>query len=75
MQKTRMTEYVAPEGFVYDYAIPRFSMIKELDGSVTQVEEHLYAKYLYLTRFDDINNYKTVTDPKAVNNNDKQNQN
>ena len=40
------------------------STIKELDGSVTTVEEHLYAKYLYLTRFDDINNYKTIADPR-----------
>ena len=71
MARTRMTEYIAPDGFVYDYAVPRFSTIKELDGSVTTVEEHLYAKYLYLTRFDDINNYKTIADTRQVNNNDK----
>ena len=65
MARTRMTEYIAPDGFVYDYATPRFSTIKEPDGSTTQVEEHLYAKYLYLTRFDDINNYKTIADPKV----------
>lgn len=43
----RMTLYEAPEGYVYDYAEPK-------DG------EHLYVKYLYLSRFDTIKNYKLV---------------
>jgi hypothetical protein len=43
----RMTLYEAPEGYVYDYAEP---------GD----REHLYVKYLYLSRFDNINNYKLV---------------
>ena len=38
----RMTAYTATDGFVYDYAIPR------------ENGEHLYVKYLYLTRFDSI---------------------
>ena len=51
---SRMTPYVAPDGYVYDYAKPRE------DG------EHLYVKYLYLTKFDSINNYILVEDPYGI---------
>jgi len=47
----KMTAYTAPDGLVYDYAVARE------DG------EHLYVKYLYLTKFDNINNYVLVDDP------------
>lgn len=50
----RMTAYVAPDGYVYDYATPRE------DG------EHLYVKYLYLTKFDSIDNYILVEDPYGL---------
>lgn len=50
-RNNRMTTYVAPDGYVYDYAVLRE------DG------EHLYAKYLYLSQFDDIRNYALVEDP------------
>lgn len=49
---SKMTAYEAPEGYVYDY--------KELPEGA----EHLYAKYLYLTRYDSIDNYKLVEDPR-----------
>ena len=49
-----MTAYTAPDGYVYDYAVPRE------DGT------HLYVKYLYLTRFDNINNYILVEDPYGI---------
>ena len=52
----RMTAYVAPDGFVYDYAVPRE------DG------EPLYVKYLYLTKFDNIKNYILVEDPYGLEN-------
>ena len=55
---TRMTAYTAPDGLVYDYATPRE------DG------EHLYAKYLYLSRFDSIDNYVLVEDPYGIENKD-----
>lgn len=54
----RMKSYVAPDGFVYDYAKPRE------DG------QHLYAKYLYLTRYDSIDNYILVEDPYGIENKD-----
>lgn len=43
----RMTAYVAPDGYLYDYAEPKD-------------DNHLMVKYLYLSRFDNINNYKLV---------------
>ena len=51
-----MTAYEAPNGYVYDYAVPRE------DG------QHLYVKYLYLTRFDSIDNYVLVEDPYGIEN-------
>ena len=51
----KMTTYIAPDGFVYDYATPK-------EG------EHLYAKYLYLSRFDNIDNYVLVEDPYGLEN-------
>lgn len=63
--KFKMKHYEAPEGKVYDYAVPQYSIIIELDGSTTKEEEHLYAKYLTLSPHDDINNYKLVKDPGA----------
>lgn len=63
--KFKMQHYEAPEGKVYDYAVPQYSIIIELDGSTTKEEEHLYAKYLTLSPHDDINNYKLVKDPGA----------
>ena len=49
----RMTKYEAPKGFVYDWAVP-----KE-DGS------HLYVKYLFLSKNDEIKNYVLVKDPRG----------
>lgn len=49
----RMTKYEAPKGYVYDWAIP-----KE-DGN------HLYVKFLFLSKSDSIDNYILVKDPKG----------
>ena len=51
-----MTTYIAPDGFVYDYATPRE------DG------EHLYVKYLTLSKYDSIDRYILVADPYGVEN-------
>lgn len=59
-----MTNYVAPDGYVFDYKEPRFNFIKELDGSITTTENHLYAKFLTLGKFDSIDNYIIVENPK-----------
>lgn len=61
-----LTRYKAPEGMVYDWAEPHTAYITELDGSVTEHVEHLYAKYLALGRYDSIDKYIVVDDPKYV---------
>ena len=55
----RMTAFEAPEGYVYDYAEPVYDTIITSDGE-ERVEKHMYVKYLYLGKFDDIENYKLV---------------
>ena len=57
--------YTAPAGKVYDWAEPRIARIIDTDGSVIERVEHLYAKYLSLSRADDMSNYTLVDDPKA----------
>lgn len=56
--------YMAPDGYVFDYKEPHIATILELDGSTSKKEEHLYVKYLSLGKFDNIDNYITVKDPK-----------
>ena len=55
---SRMTAYEAPDGYVYDFAV------------LPESEEHLYVKYLYLTKFDSIDNYILVEDPYGSENQD-----
>lgn len=50
----RMNKYEAPEGYVYDYKEPKDN-------------NHLMAKYLFLSRNDNIDNYILVKDPKYDN--------
>jgi hypothetical protein len=60
-----MNYYVAPEGYVFEYKEPRMATIKEVDGTITTKQEHLNVKYLALGRFDSIDNYTIVPDPKV----------
>lgn len=60
MVNERMMRFEAPKGYVYDYKEPKYIII---DGE--QVEEHLYAKYLFLTHLDKIDNYILVEDLKC----------
>lgn len=50
------TIYIAPQGYVYDYLISHF----DEDGE----QLHLYANKIAIGRFDDINNYILILDPK-----------
>lgn len=56
--------YTAPKGKVYDWAEPHTAQIVEPDGTITEVVEHLYAKYLSIARADSIDNYILVDDPR-----------
>lgn len=52
----KSTIYTAPSGFVYDYLNPKMGP----DGE----ELHLYANKLSISRFDTIDNYQLILDPK-----------
>lgn len=62
MIRNRMTRYIAPDGYLYDWAEPHNNSEGE--------EEHLWVKQLYLTKFDSIDNYKLVQDSREALNND-----
>lgn len=58
------TLYTAPKGKVYDWVNPPITKIKEPDGTITEIEEHLYAKYISISSQDDLKNYKLVDEVK-----------
>lgn len=51
-----LMRYDADEGMVFDWAEPRYTEVEE--GS--QVQEHLYAKTLFIGSNDSIENYIEV---------------
>lgn len=51
-----LVRYDADEGMVFDWAEPRF--VEDADGN--QVQEHLYAKTLFIGANDSIENYIEV---------------
>lgn len=58
-----LVRYDADEGKVFDWAEPRFTEV-EVDGKVEQIQEHLYAKTLFIGGNDTISNYIEVDEPK-----------
>ena len=58
-----LIRYDADEGMVFDWAEARF--VEELDenGNPIQVQEHLYAKTLFIGGNDSIDNYIEVPAP------------
>lgn len=55
-QNFNLTRYDADEGYVFDWAEPRFH--EDEEGNKTQ--EHLYAKTLFIGQHDTIDNYIEV---------------
>lgn len=55
-----IVRYDADEGLVFDWKEPRY--IEELDekGNPIQIQEHLYAKTLFIGPTDSIDNYIEV---------------
>lgn len=53
--------YDADEGKVFDWAEPRF--VENENGE--QIQEHLYAKTLFIGGTDSISNYIEVDEPKG----------
>lgn len=61
--KFNLVRYDADNGYVFDWAEPRFiDVIDEETGEPTgeQIQEHLYVKTLFIGGNDDINNYIEV---------------
>lgn len=54
-----LTRYDADNGYVFDWAQPRY----QLDENGEQVQEHLYAKTLFIGATDNIYNYIEVPEP------------
>lgn len=57
-----IVRYDADEGKVFDWLEPRFIEV-EVEGKVKEVQEHLYAKTLFIGGNDNINNYIEVPEP------------
>lgn len=52
--------YDADEGKVFDWAEPRYIEVENEAGEIEQVQQHLYAKTLFLGASDSIDNYIEV---------------
>ena len=55
-----IVKYEADDGLVFDWKEPRFVENKEGE----QVQEHLYAKVLFIGSHDSIDNYIEVVKPE-----------
>lgn len=55
-----LVRYDADEGLVFDWATPRY--VEDENGE--QIQEHLYAKTLFIGGNDDISNYIEVEEIK-----------
>lgn len=58
--KFNLTRYDADNGFVFDWKEPRF--VEDENGN--QIQEHLYAKTLFIGGNDTIDNYVEVEEVK-----------
>ena len=56
-----LTRYDADDGFVFDWAEPRF--VQDEDGN--EIQEHLFVKTLFIGGNDDISNYTEVEAPAS----------
>lgn len=57
----KLTRYDADDGFVFDWAEPRF--IEDENGN--EIQEHLYVKTLFIGGNDSIDNYIEVEEVTA----------
>ena len=56
----KLIRYDADEGMVFDWVEPRYT--EDEDGN--QIQEHLYAKTLFIGEHDSIDNYIEVPEIK-----------
>ena len=55
-----LIRYDADENKVFDWKEPRFTEVEDENGNITKVQEHLYAKTLFIGGNDSIDNYVEV---------------
>ena len=55
-----LVRYDADEGKVFDWAEPRFVDALDEEGNEIQIQEHLFAKTLFIGANDNIANYVEV---------------
>ena len=60
-QDFKLVRYDADEGYVFDWVEPRY--IEDEEGN--QIQEHLYAKTLFIGGNDNIANYIEVKAPQV----------
>ena len=65
-QNFNLIRYDADEGKVFDWAEPRFTEVLDENNQPTQVQEHLYARTLFIGPTDNIENYIEVDEPKEA---------
>jgi hypothetical protein len=58
-----LVRYDADEGMVFDWKDPRFIEETTAEGEKVEVQEHLYAKTLFIGGNDSIDNYVEVEMP------------
>lgn len=63
VQNFKLVRYDADEGMVFDWKEPRF--VEDAEGN--QIQEHLYAKTLFIGGNDSIDNYVEVMAPQVEN--------
>ena len=56
-QDFKLVRYDADEGYVFDWKEPRYREELDENENVIQVQEHLYAKTLFIGGNDSIENY------------------
>lgn len=61
-QNFNLIRYDADEGYVFDWKEPRF--VEDENGE--EVQEHLYAKTLFIGGNDSIDNYVEVEEPQVI---------
>lgn len=59
----KLVRYDADEGKVFDWKEPRFNIKTDEEGKEVKVQEHLYAKTLFIGSSDSIENYIEVDTP------------
>lgn len=59
-QNFNIIRYDADEGYVFDWKEPRYREALDEKENVIQVQEHLYAKTLFIGGNDNIDNYVEV---------------